>query len=39
MISEREVLHFWCLIDDEQTAFSVRARPGWNVEELSTSYI
>ena len=34
MISAREVSHFWCLIDNEQHAFAVRASLEWNVYEL-----
>ena len=34
-MSEDEAYHFWCMIDDEQTAFSVNASPRWNVEELT----
>jgi hypothetical protein len=34
-MSENEVRRFWCLVDDEQTAFSVNAGLTWDVEELT----
>ena len=33
-MSEDEVCRVWCLIDGEQTAFSVKASLRWDVEEL-----
>jgi len=33
-MSEDEVCRVWCLIDGEQTAFSVNASLEWDVEEL-----
>jgi len=33
-MSEDEVCRVWCLIDSEQTAFSINANLGWDVEEL-----
>jgi len=34
-MSEDEVCRVWCLVDDEQRAFSVNASLEWDVEELT----
>ena len=34
-MSENEVNEFWCLIDDEETPFSVNVSRRWDVEELT----
>jgi hypothetical protein len=34
-MSENQVRRFWCLVDDEQTAFYVNASLTWDVEELT----
>ena len=34
-MSEDEVRRVWCLVDDEQKAFSVNANLKWDVEELT----